>query len=181
MSNDLSAFFGGTPFTPETIEPTTDFDVIPPGKYLALIETAEVKPTRAGNGHIIKLMMQILDGKYKGRKLFDNINIDNPNEQCVEIGMRTLSALGRALNLAVITDTAQLVGGIVVVHVKVQNEQNNVRTYSESTPATTQPTQPSPQQQAPSVAPPQQAPPVTPSQQVALTNGMAQSTPPWQR
>lgn len=130
MNNDLTDFFGGVPFSPATVEPATDFDVYPPGKYSVLIEAAEVKPTKTGTGHILKLTMQILDGEYKGRKLFDNINLQNPSAQCVEIGMRTLSALGRALSIAAITDTTQLLKGVVIAHVKAQDGRNNVRTYS---------------------------------------------------
>jgi len=130
MNNDLAQFFGGVPFTPATIEPTTDFPVIPPGKYPVLIEAAEVKLTKKGTGHYVKLTMSILDGPHKNQKIWDQINIQNPSTECVEIGLRTLSALGRALGLQTITDTTQLVNQVVVAHVKVQGEQNSVRTYS---------------------------------------------------
>ena len=132
MNNDLAAIFGGTPFTPATVEPATDFDVYPPGEYPVLIEAAEVKQTKAGTGHLLRLTMQILDGPHRGRKLFDNINLQNPSAQCTEIGMRTLSALGRAIGLQAITDTDQLLNQVVVAHVKVKDNQNNVRTYSAS-------------------------------------------------
>ena len=74
--------------------------------------------------------MSILDGQYKNRKLFDHINIDNPNQKCVEIGLSCLSALGKSLGIAKLSDSAQLVNGVCVAHVKVRDEQNVVRTYS---------------------------------------------------
>jgi len=140
MSNDLSAFFGGAAFVPAQHEAATDIDVYPPGKYPVLIKKAEVRETKKGNGHFIALELQILDGPHKGRILFDNINIDNPSEQCVEIGMRTFSALGRAIGLQAITNTDQLLNQIVVAHVKVKDNQNNVRTYSGSTAPPVAPT-----------------------------------------
>jgi len=195
MSNDLSAFFGGTAFTPATIDPQPDFDVLPPGKYPVLIEAAEVKQTKKATGHYIHLEMKVLDGPCKGRKVFDQINIDNPSAQCVEIGMRTLSALGRAIGLQVITNTDQLLNGVVVAHVKVKDNQNNVRTYSASgqqvsvasAPAPVHPSEVPPMAQPETYAAPQQLTPVTPApvatppavppqEQVALT-----PVPPWQK
>lgn len=194
MNNDLSTFFGGTPFTPATVEPQADIDVYAPGKYPVLIEAAEVKQTKAGNGHYIGLTLQILDGPHKGRKLFDNINIDNPSAQCVEIGMRVFSALGRALGLQAVTDTDQLLGGIVVAHVKAKDGQNNVRTYSASGqqaialapahPSGVPPMGP-PETYAPPQVPIQQAPPglpITPPTPVASPVQQETSQkPPWER
>ena len=145
MSNDLTQFFGGAAFTAATIEPQTDFEVMPPNKYAALIEKAEVKQTKAGNGHYIELTMSVLEAPYKGRKLWDRLNIDNPNTQTVEIAMRVLSALRGSIGLQTITNTDQLVNQVIVAHVKVKGDQNYVRTYS--APAEAQPTVQS--QQAP--------------------------------
>ena len=130
MNNDLANFLGGAGFDPRSVEPQSDFEAIPPGKYIVLIEEAEVKQTKAGNGHYINLRLSVIEGPHKNRKVFDNINIDNPSAQCVEIGLRSLSALGLALGLNAITDTAQLLNRIVTAHIKVKDDQNSVRTYS---------------------------------------------------
>ena len=151
---DLSDLFGGVPFDPATVEPQGDFQVLPPGKYPVLIEGAEVRVTKKQTGHYIYLKMKILDGPGVGRYFFDQINIQNPSTECVEIGLRTLSALGRAIGTGPITDTNQLLNQVVIAHVKVKDEQNSVRTYS----ATGQPAQ-QPQQVA-SVAPTQAPAPV---------------------
>lgn len=154
MNDDLTKFFvGGTAFIPSTIAPQSDFEVIPPGKYPALIEDAEVIQTKKGTGHFLKLTMVILDGQYKNRKIWDQINVDNPSTECVEIAMRTLSALGRALGLQAITDTTQLLRGVVIAHVKVKDDRNYVRTYSAPTEA-----QPQTGDATPQVTPPVQGP-----------------------
>ncbi len=127
--SDFSKFFGG-PFDPSTVKPAEDFEVIPPGKHTALIIESEVKVTKKGTGRYIYLKMQIVDGQYRDRPLFDQINIQNPNTQCVEIGLRSLSALARALELAHVEDTDQLLNRVVVAHVKVKDGQNSIRTYS---------------------------------------------------
>jgi len=131
---NLQNIFGNA-FDPSQHEPQRDFEVIPPCKPVCMIEKAEVKATKKGTGHYVKLEMKILEGPYTGRKLFDQINIDNPDSQCVEIGLRVLSALGRAAKTGPINDTAQLLGKVVVPHVFVKNDptygaQNAIRTYS---------------------------------------------------
>lgn len=128
MSGDLAAVFG-TGFDAEAVEPQDDFQVIPPGKYPVLVEKAEVRQTRKGDGRYIGLVLQILDGPCKGRKVFDNINIENPNQQAVEIGMRSLSALARAIGVMVVNDTSQLLNQCCIASVKVKDGDNNVRTY----------------------------------------------------
>ncbi len=128
---DLTEFFGDAPFDPFSVKPQDDITFVKPGKYSVLIEKAEVKITSKQTGHLISLRLQVLDeGPFKGRKIFDNINIQNPSIQCVEIGMRSLSALAQALGIIKVEDTSQLLNQVVVAHVKVKDEQNSVRTYS---------------------------------------------------
>jgi hypothetical protein len=160
--------FGQQGFDTGSVPPAEDFAIIPPGKYASLIEKAEVKPTKAGDGCYIELTCAILEeGPTKGRKFWDRINIANPSQDCVAIGLRSLAALGKALGIPVIQDTAQLVNQVVVAHIKVdKHDQNAVRTYSAAgaapaaAPATPYqpPYQPPQQAQAPVYAPPQ-APP----------------------
>ncbi len=132
--SDLGNFFGAG-FDPRSVEPQSDFEVLPPGKYPVLVESAEVKQTKNGDGHYIKLQLSILDGPGKGRKLWDQINIANPSQQCVEIGLRSLAALGQAIGLSAISDTSQLLNKTCEAHVKVRKDvqygdKNEIRTYS---------------------------------------------------
>ena len=36
-------------FDANTVEPTTDFEAIPAGRYLAIITESQMKPTKSGN------------------------------------------------------------------------------------------------------------------------------------
>ncbi len=171
--SDLSEFFqhttGQDVFDPNSVDPQTDFVVLPAGKYPVLIEKAEVQATKKGDGHFIYLEMQIIDGQAKGRKLFDRINIDNPSQKCVEIGFRCLAALGQAIGLQGITDSNQLVNQSVIAHVRVKNDQNEVRTYSAPGAPVTAHTPPYETPQAPVTAP------------VPPPNAPASGKPPWAR
>ncbi len=128
--SDLQSVFGQGGFVTNSVAPAADFSFVPPGKYPVVIEQSEMKPTKAGNGHYVELVLVILEGEFQGRKVWDRIQIDNPSEQCREIGRARLAALGLALGIATLTVAQQLANQSVVAHVKVKKEQNGVRTYS---------------------------------------------------
>jgi hypothetical protein len=189
--SDLQPFFGGA-FDSTSVPPAEDFPVLPPGDYPVLIESAEVKATKSKDGAYVKVKMSVVDGQFKGRELFDNINIHNPNQQCVEIGLRSLAALGQSVGLRHVADTDQLANKVCVAHVKVKDNQNVIRTYSSATP-TAAPAAPQPTYQPPAspvpgtypqqsggFAPSQYQPPAQPTQpqQSAPPAG---NKPPWMR
>ena len=66
-------------FDANTVDPASDFEPLPAGKYLAVITASEMKPTKSGNGHYLELTFQVIDGPYKGRMLWSRLNLDNPN------------------------------------------------------------------------------------------------------
>jgi len=133
---NLTALFGGQPFDPNAHEPSKDFGVLPPGKYTCLVENAELKDTRAGTGKFVKVTLKVLEvGPHENRKLFDNINVFNPSENCQSMGIAQLSALGRAAECFPLGDTNDIIDKVVtaVVNVKKRNDtgedQNNIQTY----------------------------------------------------
>jgi hypothetical protein len=184
VSGNLQELFGSD-FPPDSVDPQDDFDVLPPGKYPVMIEKAEVKETKKRNGNYIELQMVVLDGPCKGRKIWDRMNIVNENAKAVEIAMRCLSALGRALGLTAISDTSQLINGCCIASVKVKDGQNEVRTYAplngqQGQPAIQRPTQP----QQPTTCPPNQYPTQHPAQQPQFAppqQPTQTNAPPWAR
>lgn len=122
----------GEDFDTSSYEPADDFAPLPPGKYVATVEKAEVKQTRAGDGHYLAVQMVIMDGDYRNRKLWANLNIDNPSSKAEEIGRRQLSALARAAGLSKLSDEDQLLGATVVASVKISKDRqgNEVRTFA---------------------------------------------------
>ena len=53
-------------------------------------------------------MLDILDGPHKGRKIFDQLNLVNPNPTTVEIAQRTLSAICHATGKMQVSDSEEL-------------------------------------------------------------------------
>lgn len=86
-------------FDAQTVEPNDSFDPVPNGDYLCIITTSEMKPTKAGDGAYLELELQVIEGPYQGRKLWDRLNLNNANETTVKIAKGTLSAICRAVGV----------------------------------------------------------------------------------
>lgn len=85
-----------------------EYAPLPAGRYTAMIVKSETKATKAGNGSYLSLEIDIVDGQYKGRKLFENLNLDNPNEQAVNIAKVTLANICRAVGVLHPKDSSEL-------------------------------------------------------------------------
>jgi len=97
------------------------FDVIPPGEYISAITESDICETKAGNGRYLKLKYQIIDGENKGRILFENLNIDNPNKQAEAIAQRSLNAICAACGIVDLKDSSELHDIPMKIDVKIKN------------------------------------------------------------
>jgi hypothetical protein len=79
-----------TRFETSTVAPSQSRDPIPPGKYVVQIVASEWKATKAGTGQYLSMEIDILEGEHAGRKLWDLLNLENPNPKAVEIAEETL-------------------------------------------------------------------------------------------
>ncbi len=128
------------------VDPTPVFDVLPAGDYLAMIVDSEMKPTKAGTGEYLNMTLQILDGPYKNRLIFDRLNLVNANAKAVEIAQRQLSQICHAVNVLRVNDSAELHDKPLVATLKVRkrpdyNDQNEVAGYKPANGATPAPVQ----------------------------------------
>jgi hypothetical protein len=126
------ASFGHT-FDASQVEPNTSYEVLPPGKYLVQIVASEMRPTKDGMGQYLYLEIDVLEGQYTGRKLFDRLNLVNPSPDAVDIARRTLSALCRAVGKLQVNDSEQLHLIPLIADVRVRppkgeyGESNSIR------------------------------------------------------
>lgn len=111
-------------FNAAEVEPNEGFDPVPAGEYVAAIVESEEKATSAGTGSYIKLKIQILDGPHKGRKLFENLNLNNPSQQAVQIARGTLSAICRAAGVLQPKDTVELHNIPVLIKVGMRKRED---------------------------------------------------------
>lgn len=107
-------------FDATTVDPTSSFDPLPNGKYRVHATESEVKPTNKGDGRYMQIVWEVLDGPYKGRKLWDRINVENPNATCQEIGQRALSAVCHATGVLRLSHSSQLLHRPVMLTVVVK-------------------------------------------------------------
>ena len=95
-------------FDASGVEPAVTFEILPPGKYRAQIVQSEMQPTKQGDGQMLCLEFDVLDGPYQGRKLWERLNLVNRSQQTVEIAQRQLSAICHAIDRIQVTDSEQL-------------------------------------------------------------------------
>ena len=173
------AIFAQT-FDANSVEPS-NFDVFPAGKYLAQIVSSEMRPTKDGRGQYLFLELDILEGPFAGRKLFDRLNLVNDNPDTVDIATRTLSSICRATGQMQVKDSEQLHLIPLIADVRVRppkgqyGESNSIRYLprNAAAPATRAPGAYA-SAPAPATAPSPQPQPATP---VAPAAGGL----PWQR
>lgn len=109
-------------FNAAEVEPSRAMEPLPAGWYLATIIDSETKPTKAGTGSYLSLIFEILDGPHKSRKLYANLNLENPSEKAVQIARAELSAICRAVNVLTPKDSVELHN--LPLRVKVGCERN---------------------------------------------------------
>jgi hypothetical protein len=166
------------------VAPAAPLDLLPPGRYVVQIVNSEMRVTRTGSGQYLWLEMDILDGPHQGRKIWDQINLVNQNQQTVEIAQRTLSAICHAIGQLQVSDSEQLHFRPMQVTLAVeadgrekhlppheQRKQNRVKGYSPNAPLTAPTFRPAPAAAAarPAAPPPRPAP------------APGGTTPPWRR
>jgi hypothetical protein len=95
-------------FDANEVPEDTGFEVMPKADYPAIAVESEMKPTKAGTGQYLQAVFEVLDGKYKGRKLWRRMNIQNPNSTAQDIGQRELAEWCKACNNPRPNDSAEL-------------------------------------------------------------------------
>lgn len=162
------AFLGQT-FNADDLPQGDAYDPLPPGWYTATITDAELRQTKDGSGQYIKIRYDITGPTHQGRVVFGNLNIRNASARAEEIGRIELGNLMRAIGLARVTDTDQLIGGVLQIKLGVRDAteqypaQNEVKGFRAITGS------------APSFA----APAASPAASAPAPAGPAKATPPW--
>jgi len=134
-------------FNANQVEPTTEFEPIPAGKYLAMITDSEMKPTKSGSGSYLQLTFQILEGEYKGRFVWARLNLNNANATAVQIARSELSAICRAIGVMTPNDSVELHNLPLVITVKCKKREdsgevsNEVKGFAKREAASGQPPQ----------------------------------------
>lgn len=155
-----------TGFDATQIPEQEDFAALPEGQYVVIATASEFKPTKSGNGEYLQFVFEVIDGQYKGRKLWARLNLKNQNQTAVDIAQRELGAICKAVGILKPNDSAELHNKPILVTVAVEvadrkRESNTIKKYESVLGHAAPPSfAPSAAQAAPAAAP---------------------ATPPWQR
>ncbi len=113
-----------------------EFELLPPGDYVAQIIQSEIKDTKSGNGRMIVFTFSIAEGEKEGRLAWARINFINPNAQAQSIGRKELGNIARAAGVSKFSDTEELHYKPLIITLGVKNDptgqyrpQNEIKAY----------------------------------------------------
>ena len=106
------------------VEPSTTFQPLPADWYKCVIAETEERVTSKGDGSYLQLSIEVIEGDYAGRKVFDRLNLKNPNPTAVEIAQRSLSSICRAIGVNSPKDSVELRDKPMMVKMSVRPAQN---------------------------------------------------------
>lgn len=112
-------------FNAAAVEPQQprQYGPLPAGEYEMMVVKSDVKPTKAGTGHYLELEMHVVSGEHSGRRLWERLNIDNPNKQAEDIAKAALAGLCSSLNITDMTETEQLHDQVFIAHVEIDRKE----------------------------------------------------------
>ena len=142
-----------TPIDTATIEaPQSSYEPLAPGKYDAIIASAESKVTKKGDGQYLEIKFEITSPHGQGRFVWARLNLDNPNPVAQEIAQRELKLIGNAIGVTRFESEDQLLDKGISIKVAVKEERNEVKGYyklgTQSPAAVAQPAAATPSQPA---------------------------------
>lgn len=132
-------------FDANKVEPAMDFEPLPAGTYTMVIVDSEEKPTKRGDGHNVQLKLQVIEGQYQNRLLWDHLSLDNPNPVAVQLGRAKLSAICRSVGVMQPEDSVELHNLPLLVKVKCKQRTdtremvNEVKGYEKKDGAQNEP------------------------------------------
>lgn len=110
-------------FNPNDHEEMANFEAMPVGDYNMKITDSKKVESNATKGNFYwKMEFTVQDGKYKGRKVWTNLNLINRNPDAVDIAQRELTSICKAAGTGPISDTEELHGKELICTLKVVPE-----------------------------------------------------------
>ena len=116
---------------PQDEPESTSFDPVRPGRYMAQVVEADVVDNAKRTGRIMKLVWEIMDGEFSGRKVFQNINFKHDNTKTQEIGRRELDRVVWSCGVTALNDTDDLCWKPCMIKVKIQPAQGQYSARNE--------------------------------------------------
>lgn len=124
-----------TAFNANDVEPSEkrDFSAMPPDKYTMCIVNSDMRAIKAKPGHdpngnygqYLWLEIEVMEGQYERRKLFENLVLEHENPQTVQIAQQKLRDICLACRKPNISDSEELHGIPFIADVVVEQDRRN--------------------------------------------------------
>jgi hypothetical protein len=118
-----SFYFDTREYTPDS-----KYGAMPDGTYNAMVVKAEERVSKTTNTPYLSLELEILEGKYKGRKVFENLFI-NGSETAQNIAKNKLNGIANALGLVVINSEKDFTFKPMSVVLATKEDKNEIKKY----------------------------------------------------
>lgn len=119
-------------FNANEVQPAAAYGPLPNGVYRVRVTDANEIENKNRNGKYLELVLLVLEGEHKGRKLWCRYTSEHENEQAASIGRGQISQALRALGKPVINHEVELQDCIADVRVgreKRDPERNEVKEW----------------------------------------------------
>lgn len=93
-------------FDPATVSDAQEFSLLPPGIYRAMVNATALKSNKNSDGSHVAVEFGVVEGPFKGRKLWHNFNVSNPNETAQNIGRSQMKRFLAAIGVTTAVDLA---------------------------------------------------------------------------
>jgi hypothetical protein len=108
---------------------------IPANWYPIIFVKSETKQTKSG-GEMLVLEAEVLEGQYKKRKVFEQLNLKNPSSQAEQIAHKTLASICKSIGIIHPRGSEELHMKPMMAKVTIQPEtdeypaQNKIKAYA---------------------------------------------------
>lgn len=111
-------------FNPQSADKREERGPMPAGEYLFSITESDVKPGARPGSQLLKLTYTCLSDGYKGRRMWQNLNLVHPNADAQRIAQSELREICEAVGLGnqVVDDSARLHGVPMWVRIRVEKD-----------------------------------------------------------
>lgn len=153
------------------------FEPIPAGKYAVQIIESDSVALKTGNGESLNITLEVIEGDFAGRKVFDRLNYLHTNQIAQRIGQQGMKSICKAVGFEGHLSDSEVLHGIplvakIVIEQKDQNyEPKNVVKGYEAIGGSQPASQPSAQQQQPAPSAARPAPATTAARPANVTGG----------
>ena len=117
-----------------TTVPESDFSAMKKGPYPMIATESEFKPTKSGDGEYLQFTFEVLDGEYKGRKVWARLNLKNKKQSAVDMAQRELASICKAVGVPRPNASSELHNIPLILHLDTelddrQREVNVIKKY----------------------------------------------------